>query len=356
VRPTAKNPPNRFAPTHLTFDDGMAGQVSVTVVEDATRSVLASNDSPDVGFSFSVNPYRGCFHGCAYCYARPGHEYLGYGAGTDFDRVIVVKREAPALLREAFEKRSWKGDLVVFSGVTDCYQPIERELLLTRGCLEVCALYKNPVSVITKSVLVERDVDVLAELGRVAAARVTVSIPFADAEVARALEPYVPTPERRLKTIETLARAGIPVGISVSPLVPGLGEDGLAELLRRAKDAGATSTFAVTLRLPGAVKDVFVERLREKLPLRAEKVLSRLREMHGEKLYDARFLVRGRGAGVYADALRAMFDAAAEKAGLSQAMDQAGAPLAVAPRSTFERPLPRSTKTQLSLFDLPKRP
>ncbi len=354
MRPTAKNPPQRFESTFLDYDDGMAGEVSVTVVDDASRTILASNDSPDVGFTYSVNPYRGCFHGCSYCFARPFHEYLGYGAGTDFDRVIVVKREAPTLLRDAFEKRTWKGDLVVFSGVTDCYQPLERDLELTRGCLETCALYKNPVGIITKSVLVERDIDVLTDLTKNASARVTVSLPFLDAEVARALEPYVPTPERRLRTIETLAKAGIQVGISVSPLVPGLGEDALGELLSRAKDAGASHTFAVMLRLPGAVKEVFLGQLRDKLPLRAEKVIARLQEMHGKSLYNARFLVRQSGEGVYAMALRAMYESAADKVGLPRLVE-AGATALGARASTFERPLPRSTKTQLSLFDAPTK-
>ncbi len=342
MRPTAKNPDNRFSSTHLAYDDGAAPEVAVTLVDDASRTILSENDSPDVGFRYSVNPYRGCFHGCAYCYARPTHEYLGYGAGTDFERTLVVKREAPRLLREAFDRRSWTGEHVVFSGVTDPYQPVERELGLTRACLEVCAEYKNPVGIITKSVLVERDLTLLAELHRRASVRVTVSIPFLDEEVARALEPYVPTPERRLATVKKLADAGIPVGVSVSPLVPGLGEDELATLLERAKEAGASYTFSVALRLPGAVREVFLATLREKLPLREKKVVARLREMHGESLYNPRFLVRQRGEGTYALVLRAMYENAAKRAGLSTEVTTHRT-------GTFERP-PECKGPQLALF------
>src|SRR5215467_7107696 len=169
--------------------------MKLEVFVDGTRQILSKNDSPDVGFTWSVNPYRGCFHGCAYCYARPSHEYLSFGAGTDFERRLVVKPEAPQLLREAFEKKSWKGELVMFSGVTDCYQPLEASYRLTRGCLEVCAEYRNPVGIITKAPLVERDLDVLVELARVTQVSVTVSVPLWSADKARAIEPYVASPK-----------------------------------------------------------------------------------------------------------------------------------------------------------------
>ncbi|MBX3209843.1 MAG: PA0069 family radical SAM protein [Labilithrix sp.] len=327
------NPPNRFVSTTLDYDDGEAPDAEVTVYEDQSKSVLSSNDSPDVGFRWSVNPYRGCRHACAYCYARPSHEYLSFGAGTDFERKIVIKPRAPELLRESFEKRSWKGELVVFSGITDCYQPLESKLRLTRGCLEVCAEYKNPVGIITKSPVIERDVDVLAELARVASVRVSVSVPFWDADVAKAMEPTVTTPERRMKIVETLAKANIPVGVSVSPIVPGLNDDHLGDVLERARDAGARHAFYVLLRLPGAVKDVFETTLREKLPLRAEKVLRRLREAYDGKLYDASYGARGRGQGAYADAIRMLFERTAKRCGMNT--DE----LAhyVAP-STFRRP------------------
>src|SRR5947207_10147842 len=207
------NPPNPWLSTEVEYLEEIP-PAELEVYEDHTREILAHNDSPDVGFSYSVNPYRGCFHACAYCYARPSHEYLSMGAGTDFDRKIVVKLRAAELLRAAFSKKSWRRETVVFSGVTDCYQPLEASYRLTRACLEVCVAFTNPAAIITKSALVERDVDVLAELGRVASAFVTVSIPFWDPERARAIDPYVATPARRLRVIETLARAGLAVGVN----------------------------------------------------------------------------------------------------------------------------------------------
>jgi DNA repair photolyase len=250
------------------------------------------------------------------CYARPTHEYLSFGAGTDWERKIVVKPKAPELLREAFDKKSWKGELVVFSGITDCYQPLEHSFKLTRGCLEVCIEYRNPAGFITKSPVIERDAELLAELARVANCRVSVSIPFWDPVVAKAMEPFVTTPMRRMKIVETLAKAGVPVGVSVSPIVPGLNDQTIPEVLHAAKDAGASHAFFVMLRLPGSVAPVFETALREKLPLRAEKVLRRLREMHGNKLYDSRFGHRGRGEGVYAGTIQTLFTQTAKRLGL----------------------------------------
>lgn len=311
------NPHNRFAKTSVAYDDGETPDQHLEVHEDQTRNILATNDSPDVGFRWSINPYRGCSHACAYCYARPGHEYLSFSAGTDFEKKIVVKPRAPELLREAFEKRSWRGDLIVFSGVTDCYQPLERTWKLTRGCLEVCAEYRNPVGIITKSPVIERDVDLLQELARVASVRVSVSVPFWDADVAKAMEPWVTTPERRMRTVEMLAKAGIPVGVSVSPIVPGLNDEHLGEVLKAASEAGATHAFYVLLRLPGAVKDVFEARLRQNLPLRAEKVLRRMREAHRGKLYDSAYGTRQTGGGQYAEMISALFERTARRHGLS---------------------------------------
>ncbi len=292
LRPLA-NPPNPWAASEVEYLDGEAPLAGLEVYEDGTRGILAHNDSPDVGFSFSVNPYRGCFHACAYCYARPSHEYLSFGAGTDFERKIVVKKHAPALLREAFDAPKWEGDLVAFSGVTDCYQPLEASYKLTRGCLEVCAEYRNPVAIITKAPLVERDIDVLQTLAGDAHANIAVSVPFWDEAKARAIEPFVTTPARRMRTVERLARAGLRVGVMVAPIIPGLNDEDIGDVLHAAKEAGASWAGTVLLRLPGSVKEVFEERLRAALPLRAERVLRRVRETRGGKMYDSRFSVRG---------------------------------------------------------------
>jgi DNA repair photolyase len=332
LRPVS-NPPNPFSSTERHYFEEVPA-ARLEVYEDHTRTILATNDSPDVGFRWSVNPYRGCMHGCAYCYARPTHEYLSFGAGTDFDRKIVVKPEAPRLLREAFERRSprWKGELVMFSGVTDCYQPLEASLGLTRGCLEVCLEFRNPVAIITKAPLVERDLELLGALARVAPLGVTVSLPLWDARKARALEPYAAPPARRIETLRRLAAAGIDVGVNVAPFIPGLAEEDLPELLAAAHAAGARRAGFVFLRLPGSVKAVFEERLRAELPLVAERVLARVREARGGRLYDARPFVRQRGEGAYAEAARALFDATCRRLGLNAELPEADAP------SSFMRP------------------
>jgi DNA repair photolyase len=338
-RPIA-NPPNPWASAERAYLPEEVPTARVELYDDASRNILAHNDSPDIGFDWSVNPYRGCNHGCAYCYARPSHEYLYFGAGTDFDTRLVVKREAPRLLREAFRRPSWKGELVMFSGVTDCYQPVEASLRLTRGCLEVCAEFRNPVAIVTKAPLVERDLDVLQQLARDASVFVNVSVPIWDPVMARALEPGVATPRRRVQAIAALARAGIPVGVLVAPIIPGVSDEGMAEVLEAARDAGATSAGYVLLRLPGSVKQVFEARVREALPLRADKILHRVRETRGGQLYDARFGVRGRGEGPYAEAIARTFEVTRRRLGFGPGPG---------PRpDTFRRP-PR-VEPQLALF------
>jgi DNA repair photolyase len=352
------NPVNPWSFTSVEFleepdpDDpgrSLAPVATLQVYEDTSRTIIASNDSPDLFFSWSVNPYRGCFHGCAYCYARPGHEYLSFGAGSDFDRKIVIKPRAGELLREAFDRPAWKGELLVFSGVTDCYQPLEAKYALTRSCLEVCLEYRQPVSVITKSPLIERDIDVLTELSKAASVSVTVSVPFWDVAHARAIEPYVATPQRRVTTIERLARAGLEVGVNVAPVIPGLNDEDMGDILHAAREAGATYAGTVFLRLPAAVAPVFEERLRDALPERAEKVMRRVREARGGKLYDSTWGKRGRGEGPYADAIRALFDRTADRLGLrtSSMYGAVGGGARVPPGRTFRRPGPRD---QLSLF------
>src|SRR3954463_12372647 len=311
-----KTPPNPWRKEVVSYSDETP-KVELTVFQDQTRDILSANDSPDLGFKFSLNPYRGCLHGCAYCYARPTHEYLGFGAGADFERKIVVKLRAAALLREAFEKPSWQGELILFSGNTDCYQPLEASYGLTRACLAVCAEYRNPLHVITKSALVERDADLLAELAARGSASVTITVPFWDAATARALEPLVPTPKRRLETVRRLTAQGIPVSVNIAPLIPGLSDRDIVHVLEAAHGAGAVSAAMIPLRLPGSVEPVFVERLREALPLSAEKVLSRVREMRGGKLNDPRFGNRMQGEGPYIQAVRLLFDQTARRLGLA---------------------------------------
>ena len=269
------NPPSPWSTREVAYLDEIP-QARLEVFEDHSRSILSVNDEARVGFTYGLNPYRGCTHACGYCEARRRHELLGFGAGTDFDTKIVVKPTAPELLRQAFDAPSWKGDLVVFSGATDAYQPLEASYRLTRRCLEVCADYRNPVAIVTKGALIERDLDVLARLRDEARVTVSVSIPFWNTEVARALEPFVPKPETRIRTVRRLAEAGVDVGVSVAPMVLGLGEEGLADLLTEAKRAGASRAVMSFLRLPRPVDAVFAERLRAVLPGRADGVLARV--------------------------------------------------------------------------------
>ncbi|MDF3068086.1 MAG: Radical domain protein [Polyangiaceae bacterium] len=477
----AANPRNRFAASLVEYFDDLPGpEVELSLYEDHTKQVLAENDSPDLGFRYSINPYRGCFHGCAYClagdtsilmadgstkqladvragdqvvgtaaaeggrrfvpslvmdrwatarrayrvrldsgtelvasgdhrfltphgwryviapgrntqarlhlrekdaclgpgksrlkarglfkssprdvsssvaggvasvetlgtilplfdistetgdfvangvvshncYARPTHEYLSFGAGTDFERKIVLKPNVAALLREAFEKKSWHGELIMLSGNTDCYQPLENEYRLTRGILEVCAEYRNPVHVITKSALIERDIDLLARLNAEASVGVSISIPFWNADTARKLEPFVTTPQRRMKTVARLAAAGIPVTVNIAPLILGLADRDVPSILEAAAEAGARGASLIPLRLPGAVKDVFTERLQAGFPLSAEKVLRRTREMRGGKLYDSRFGARMSGEGQMFQAVEMLFQQTCARLGLNRA-------------------------------------
>ncbi len=347
-RRPVSNPLVRFRDLAVAYDEGEGPPpAKVTLLEDQSRSILSSNDSPDVGFRWSANPYRGCTNACAYCYARPTHEYLDMGAGTDFDTKIVVKRNAPELLRETFDKKSWKGELVMFSGVTDCYQAIERDLRITRQCLEVCLEYKNPVSVISKASLVERDIDLFLELAKHARFHIHISLAFSDNEMSRSIEPWASSPDRRFKTIERLAKAGVPVGVMCAPVIPGVNDSQLVTVLERAAGAGASTAGWVLLRLPGVVKQVFEERIREVMPLAADKVLHRIRSTRGgDKLYDSSFHTRGRGEGAYADTIAMMFDTTIQRLGLNRRNEEAER--ADELPTTFQRPPSRTG--QLSLF------
>jgi DNA repair photolyase len=314
LRPVS-NPPNPWSSTHVDWL-GEPPAARLEVYEERARSILAENDSPDVPFRWSLNPYRGCFHSCAYCYARPTHEYLGWGAGTDFDRKIVVKVNAPELLRDAFMRPGWTGEAVTFSGVTDCYQPLEASYGITRRCLEVCLELCNPVAVITKGALVRRDVDLLARLAREARAAVYLSIPFADPEMARTIEPHACAPSQRLETLRILAEAGIPTGVAVAPVIPGLNDSQIPEILERARAAGAREAFLTLLRLPSAVRPVFDERLAQAFPERAGKVRSAILDVRGGRFYDSRFGARMRGEGPRWRAIEGLFEAQCRRLGL----------------------------------------
>ena len=331
------NPPNRFESTQREALEP-SSRVEIQLFEDDTHQILSRNDSPDLPFRWSLNPYRGCFHACAYCYARPSHEYWGFGAGTDFDSKIVLKRRAADLLKQAFEKRSWDGELIVFSGNTDCYQPLESTLGLTRACLEICAAYRNPVGIITKGALPVRDIEVFKQLQEQAWIRVYFSIAFADDETARLVEPQAPTVSKRFETMRILSEAGIPTGISVAPIIPGLNEEAIPELLARAKSAGATSATCSLLRLPGHVGTVFLDRMREAFPDRISKIIHRLQEVRGGQLSEGGFFSRHHGNGTYWRCVEQLFDVGRRRAGFVEE----------------DRPVPRTFRrptAQQSLFD-----
>ncbi len=314
LRPVS-NPANRFVSTEVEWEVPPP-PARLEIFEEEARSIVSSNASPDIPFTYSLNPYRGCTHACAYCYARPDHEYLGFGAGTDFDTKLVVKVNAPELLRKKLESRSWTGEQLVFSGDTDCYQPIEGSYRLTRRCLEVCLEYRNPVGLITKSALVRRDVELLAALAREADCHVAISIPFFDPHLARAVEPGAPAPRHRFEALRRLSAAGVPTGVMVAPLIPGLNDSDMPKVLEAAAEAGAQTAGSLLLRLPGAVEQVFLERLQAALPLRYERVLSRLKEMRGGALSDARFHHRMRGSGAHWKAIEDLFRLCCKRLGL----------------------------------------
>ena len=317
---TVMNPPNPFESQHRDFLEP-APHVKLQMFEDVTRDILSRNESPDLPFRWSLNPYRGCFHACVYCYARPTHEYWGFGAGSDFESKIIVKRDAPTLLRRVFEKPSWKGELILFSGNTDCYQPLEASLELTRACLNVCAEYRNPVGIITKGVLVLRDLDVLRRLHQEAFIRVYFSIPFSDDEVARKLEPHAPSSRKRFEAMTTLAKAGVPTGISLSPIIPGLNDEDMPDLLARAKQAGAGEAMATLLRLSGSVEPVFMERMAAAFPDRLAKITNRIREVRGGSMSEGAFFERHRGSGPYWAMVEQLFQVSRRKVGLSGLSD-----------------------------------
>jgi len=328
-RGTASALPHRFSATlNEPFDDGWgtlqragtedAAAPPTQIIEEQVRSILSANDSPDIGFDLSINPYRGCEHGCIYCYARPTHSYLDLSPGIDFETRIVAKVNAAERLREAFAHKSYQPKMLNLGSVTDAYQPAERRLRITRAVVEVLAEHQHAFSVITKSALVERDLDLIAPLAAARLAAVYVSITTLDPDLARVLEPRAAAPKRRLRTIETLARAGVPVGVSVSPVIPFLNEPELERILEQAAAAGASRAFSVVLRLPWEVNPLFQQWLQQHVPDRAARIMARVREMRGGRDNDARFGSRMTGQGVWAQLLRQRFDKACARLGLNR--------------------------------------
>jgi DNA repair photolyase len=332
-------PANRFERTHLEPTDEAsapaADEESLPSVEletrtpsegtaplqtifiaDETRAIIAENDSPDIGFRYSVNPYRGCEHGCAYCYARPTHEYLGFDAGLDFETKIMVKHRAPELLQAALARPGWRGEVICFSGNTDCYQPAERRFELTRRCLQVALEARQPIGIITKNALVLRDLDLLREMATHRLVHANISVTSLDAELARTLEPRTSSPEARLRAMRELSAAGVPVRVMVAPVIPGLNDQEMPAILAAASASGATSAGYVLLRLPLAVEPVFRDWLTKHRPSKQDRIEKLIRDTRGGKYYQSKFTERQRGRGEYAAQIAASFKLFARKHGL----------------------------------------
>ena len=341
-RGAASNPANRFE--RLSYqvsdwdecDDPLRQTI---LLKDDTRTIINYNDSPDVGFSASINPYRGCEHGCIYCFARPNHEYLGFSAGLDFETKILVKENAAQLLRRELSSPKWEPQVIAISGVTDAYQPIDRRLQLTRRCLEVLVEFQNPVVIITKNELVKRDIDLLAKLARLDGALVFVSVTSLDGDLAGELEPRASQPLRRLAAIEALSAAGIPTGALVAPVIPGLTDHEMPRILTAVARAGAVAAGYVPLRLPYGVAPLFEEWLTLHRPLQKDKILNRIREIRGGRLNDPNFGSRLQGTGAYAEHLSELFEVSCRKAGLNSRRPVLSA-------AAFRRP----GSVQMSLF------
>lgn len=344
------NPTNRFARIEYIEDlsdleltsDEEATRVPTQFFVDTSKSVVSENDSPDVFFRYSVNPYRGCAHGCSYCYARPSHEYLGLSAGLDFESKIFVKERAPELFREWLSRDRYQPELIMMSGVTDCYQPCERHFQLTRRCLEVALDARQPMAIITKNALVTRDIDILKQMADLNLISVAISITSLDQALTRVMEPRTSSPAARLRAVRELTDAGIPTAVMVAPVIPSLNDSEIPSILQSAKEAGAVSASYVLLRLPLTVKPVFLEWMDRAIPSKRERVESRIRDTRGGKLYESSFATRMTGRGELADQIQRTFEVFAKKYGLTGKRK----PLDT---TQFRRPLPPSK--QMRLFD-----
>jgi len=331
-RATGSGPANRFQAQHAEDDweqltDADVAELSprgvpTEFLPDASRSIVSYNSSPDVPFNVSLNPYRGCEHGCSYCYARPTHEYLGFTAGLDFETKVLVKHDAAKLLRAALCERSWKVQPISFSGVTDCYQPAERRFKLTRACLEVLLEARHPVTIITKNALILRDLDLLSELARQNLVRAAVSLTTLDRELARRMEPRTSTPDARLAAMGRLSAAGIPVMVMNAPVIPGLNDHEIPAVLTAARQAGARAAGYVLLRLPLSVEPVFSDWLTRNAPDQADRVTGLLRATRSGRLNDGRFGTRMRGGGSYADQISRTFEVVSRKLGFDERLPE----------------------------------
>lgn len=317
------NPANRFEPLHIELD---ADAVESNFPErhetqyfiDTSRTILAKNDSPDIPFTYSINPYRGCEHGCIYCYARPTHEYLGFSSGLDFETKIMVKPDAPSLLEKVFRKPSWQPQTIAFSGNTDCYQPVEKKLRITRDCLKVFLHYRNPLGMITKNDLVLRDLDILQNLIQYNLLTIRISVTTLDNKLCRIMEPRTASPKMRLKAISKLAKAGIPVSVNIAPIIPAINESEISRIAKAASEAGAGSASYIMVRLPHKNKELFQKWLEVHFPKRANKVLNAIRSTRDDELYKSEFHTRMRGTGPRADLIRDVFTMACRKYSLNK--------------------------------------
>jgi len=316
-RASVENPTGRFEAMVKTVDEDAyrdpeddalePRQVETQVFRDCSKSIVSTNDSPDAPDA-TVNPYRGCEHGCIYCFARPGHEYFGLSLGLDFETKIFAKPEAPRLLAETLSKKTYVPRTIMMSGNTDCYQPIERQYKITRGCMDVFRDFRHPVAIVTKNHLVTRDIDIFKEMAEHNCISVYLSVTSLDAKLSRTMEPRASTPGMRLRAIEALAKAGVPVGTMVGPIIPGLTDHETPAILKAVADAGAHAAGYTIMRLPYGVKDIFQSWIHEHYPEKAERVLSRIRDMRDGKLNDANFGTRMRGTGPFAEQIGQMFD------------------------------------------------
>ncbi|HCR49299.1 MAG TPA: radical SAM protein [Bacteroidetes bacterium] len=321
-RATTHNPQNRFETHRVQYDPAALAaedlrQITTETFLDTSKSILSKNDSPDIPFTFGINPYRGCEHGCVYCYARPSHEYLGFSAGLDFETKILYKPDSPKLLEEAFRAKNWIPQQIALSGNTDCYQPLERNMQITRKLLTVFCDFRNPVGIITKNALITRDIDLLQDLAKQDLVITMLSVTTLRDELVNKMEPRTSRPLARLKAIESLALADIPVGVMVAPVIPGLTHEEIPEILKAARDYGAEVAGYQMVRLPGTVRELFIEWLDKELPLRAQKIKHRLEDLHGKELRDSRFGHRMRGKGIWAETVRHIFRVAHRKNGYS---------------------------------------